>query len=77
MEKEKLWIVRALGGDLIPFFIENNLVALGWAKINDFTGKNREYIKQELLRFYPKSKKAIPHWTSFFENFVKNIKKMI
>jgi hypothetical protein len=46
MEKEKLWIVRALGGDLIPFFTENNLVALGWERINDFTGKNREYIKR-------------------------------
>jgi restriction system protein len=72
---EKLWIVRALGGDLIPFFTENNLVALGWVRTNDFTGKNREYIKQELLKLYPESKKSIPQWTSFFENFVKNMQK--
>jgi restriction system protein len=71
----KLWIVRALGGNLIPFFIENNLVALGWERTNDFTSKNREYIKQELLKLYPESKKSIPQWTSFFENFVKNMQK--
>ena len=58
-------VISVINGDLIPFFIENNLVALGWAKTNDFTGKNREHIKQELLKqgkiylFYELSGKVV------------------
>ena len=26
----KIWMVRSQGGELIPLFLKNNVVALGW-----------------------------------------------
>ena len=72
---EKLWIVRAHGGDLIPLFIDNSIVALGWDKTPSFKGKDKEFIKKSLHENYPESKKSIFVWASFFEKFVNSMQK--
>lgn len=66
---EKLWIVRANGGELIPFFIENNVVALGWGSTSSFEGKDKKYIKQELYKALDHSvkRKASSVWAKKYK----------
>ena len=67
---EKLWIVRSNGGELLPLFFDNNIVALGWCQNTDFANKDKSFIKSEFQREYPDSEKSIPTWVGFFENFI-------
>ena len=69
-----MWMLRSLGGDLLPEFIKNNMVALGWGLIGDLQGKSRENIKQALLKEYPNKYKSIPVWASMLDNFANKMK---
>lgn len=69
-----MWMLRSLGGDLLPEFIKNNMVALGWGLIGDLHGKSRENIKQALLKEYPNKYKSIPVWASMLDNFANKMK---
>lgn len=69
------WFVRSLHGELIPFFIRNKCVALGFAPDTDFTGKNKQFIQHVLLQKYPEKESAISIWTSYFEKFISEMKK--
>lgn len=73
MKDLKLWIVRSNGGELIPLFFDNNIVALGWCPNVSFENKDKSFIKKEFLKEYPKSEKSIPAWVGFFENFINNM----
>lgn len=72
---KKCWFVRSLHGELIPFFIKNKCVALGFAPDTDFTGKNKQFIQKILLEKYPEKESAISIWTSYFEKFISGMKK--
>ena len=72
---KKCWFVRSLHGELIPFFINNKCVALGFAPDTDFTGKNKQFIQKILSEKYPDKESAIAIWTSYFEKFVSGMKK--
>jgi restriction system protein len=72
---KNIWFIRSNGGEWLPFFIENNCVALGWDKTPDFSGKDRKFIKQSLLKNYPENEKSISSWAGYFESFVNVIQK--
>lgn len=72
---KKCWFVRSLHGELIPFFIKNKCVALGFAPDTDFTGQNKQFIQKILLEKYPEKESAIAIWTSYFEKFISGMKK--
>ena len=67
---EKLWIVRSNGGELLPLFLEKNVVALGWCQNTNFENKDKNFIRQEFQKEYPESEKSIATWVGFFENFI-------
>jgi len=67
---EKLWIVRSNGGELLPLFFDNNIVALGWCQNTDFADKDKSFIKNTFYKEYSGSEKSIPTWVGFFENFI-------
>ncbi|MBR4507385.1 MAG: restriction endonuclease [Alphaproteobacteria bacterium] len=69
-----MWMLRSLGGDLLPEFIGKNIVALGWGLIGDLHGKSRENIKQALSKEYPNKYKSIPVWASMLDNFANKMK---
>jgi len=71
-----MWMLRSQAGQLLPRFLEDGIVALGWAEIGDLKNKTRESIKKSLYNNFPqKDYKAIPTWTGILENFVHNVEK--
>ena len=69
----QLWMVRAQGGELLPTFLENKIVSIGWCSDVDFTGFKKEDFRKALKREYPSSLKSIPAWVGFCENFVNKM----
>jgi len=72
---KKCWFVRSLHGKLIPFFVANKCVALGFAAGTNFAGRNKQFIRKILLQEYPDRESAIPIYTSYFEKFIYEMKK--
>ncbi len=71
---KKIWFLRSVHGSLLPFFIKNNCIALGWDKIQeDLTHKNKQYIHNLLSKNYPNRETAINIWTTYFEKFIHKI----
>lgn len=70
----KIWMVRSQGGELIPLFLKNNVVALGWDALGNLTGKNRNQIKELMIRTYP-NEKAVYIWSGIIDTFVNVIQK--
>ena len=69
----QLWMVRAQGGELLPTFLENKIVSIGWCSDVDFTGFKKEDFRKALKREYPSNLKSIPAWVGFCENFVNKM----
>lgn len=44
-----IWMVRSQGGELLPLFLNNGVVALGWDALGDLTGKSRNQIKEIVM----------------------------
>ena len=70
-----MWIIRSNGGSLLPLWLENNIVAIGWCSNISFENLKKEDIKKVLCKEYAQSIKSIPIWTSICDNFVNKIKK--
>lgn len=70
-----MWMVRSQGGELLPFFLEKKVVALGWRRIGNLSGKNKQTLKEELYEAYPEDKKAVFAWVGFIENFLHVMKE--
>jgi len=69
-----IWMVRSQGGELLPLFLNNGVVALGWDALGDLTGKSRNQIKEIVMGSYP-NEKAIYQWSGIVDAFVNIIKK--
>lgn len=71
-----LWMVRADGGERVPLFLEENIIGLGWCKIDvDLTGKDKLFIKNKFEIAYPQdTKSTINAWVGFFHNFIHVMK---
>lgn len=70
----RIYMVRSLGGDLIPLFLKNKVVALGWDALGNLTGKNRNQIKELVIKTYP-NEKAVYQWSGIVDTFVNIIQK--
>lgn len=71
---KKIWFLRSLHGELVPFFIDKSCVALGWDKLaEDLSHKTTQAIKKDLLKAYPERETAINIWASYFEKFIHKI----
>ena len=71
---KKIWFLRSLHGELVPFFIDKSCVALGWDKLaEDLSQKSTAALKKDLLRAYPERETAINIWASYFEKFIHKI----
>lgn len=71
---KKIWFLRSAHGSLLPFFIKNNCIALGWDKIQeDLRHKNKQYIHNLLSKEYPDKESAINIWTSYLDKFIHKI----
>ena len=66
-------MLRSQAGDLLPIFLENKIVALGWDKIGDLRNQTRENIKKALLEKYPNNYKSVPVWASMLDNFANKM----
>ena len=45
---KKIWFLRSLHGELVPFFIDKSCVALGWDKLaEDLSHKPTHKIKKD------------------------------
>lgn len=69
-----IWMVRSQGGELLPLFLNNDVVALGWDALGNLTGKSRNQIKEIVMDSYP-NEKAIYQWSGIVDAFVNIIKK--
>lgn len=73
---QKMWIVRSVGGELIPLFKDNGIVSISWCTNTDFSScKDKSCIKQKLEECYPDSSKSIPAWNGFLDNFLNVMKQ--
>lgn len=71
---KKIWFLRSLHGELIPFFVDKSCVALGWEKLaEDLSQKSTASLKKDLLKAYPERETAINIWASYFEKFIHKI----
>lgn len=51
---KKAWMVRAEGGELIDFFLENKLVAIGWEQIGNLSNyKSKEQLFAAIQKTWP------------------------
>lgn len=71
---QKMWIVRSNGGEQLPLFLNNKIVAIGWCSDKNLTSNTKEEIKRYLYEQYPYSEKSIPAWTGFLNNFVNEMR---
>lgn len=67
-------MVRSQGGELLPLFLNNGVVALGWSTLGDLTGKSRNQIKEMVMDSYP-NERAIYQWSGIIDAFVNIMKK--
>ena len=70
-----MWIVRSLGGSLLPLFLDNNIVSIGWCSSTYLSNLSRDDIKKIMEKEYPQKLKAIPVWSSICDSFVNKMKK--
>ena len=69
----QLWMVRSNGGDLLPTFLDKNIISIGWCPDVDFTASRKEMFRKSLLQEYPSNLKSIPIWVGYFDNLVNKM----
>lgn len=70
-----MWIVRSQGGNLLPLWLENKIIAIGWCPSTSFENLKKEEIKKILLKDCAQNIKSVPIWASICDNFVNKMKK--